>query len=83
LPTLEQEWNTDTRVCIIHRNIPNMLASLTKVLSQDGVNVETMSNKSRGEYAYTILDLDTGIDETVADDIRAIEGILRVRLIRR
>ncbi len=83
LPTLEQEWNTDTRVCIIHRNIPNMLASLTKVLSQDGVNVETMSNKSRGGYAYTILDLDTGIDETVADDIRAIEGILRVRLIRR
>ncbi len=83
LPSLDQEWNTKTRLAIIHRNIPNMLASFTKILSQDSVNVETLSNKSRGEYAYTLLDVDAEIGDSVADEIRAVSGILRVRVLRR
>ncbi|MPM16538.1 D-3-phosphoglycerate dehydrogenase [bioreactor metagenome] len=83
LPALDQEWNTKTRLAIIHRNIPNMLASFTKILSQDSVNVETLSNKSRGEYAYTLLDVNAEIGDSVADEIRAVSGILRVRVLRR
>jgi D-3-phosphoglycerate dehydrogenase len=83
LPDLEQEWNTDTRLCIIHRNIPNMLASITNILSKDGVNVENLTNKSKKEYAYTVVDINVTIGEEVVDDIRAIDGILRVRLLQR
>ena len=83
LPDLEQEWNTDTRLCIIHRNIPNMLASITNILSKDGVNVENMTNKSKKEYAYTVVDINVTIGKEVVDDIQAIDGILRVRLLRR
>jgi len=82
LPTLQQERSGVARLCIIHRNIPNMLASVTSLLSGDGVNVENMTNKSKGEYAYTIVDVNTAIGEEAADKIRQTPGILRVRLIR-
>lgn len=82
LPTLQQEYSGVARLCIIHRNIPNMLASVTSFLSRDGVNVENMTNKSKGEFAYTIMDVSTDINEEIADKIREIQGILRVRLIK-
>ncbi len=81
-PTLQQDWSGACRLCIIHRNIPNMLASATSLLSKDGVNVENMTNKSKGEYAYTIVDVNSDIGEDFADKIRSIDGILRVRLIK-
>jgi D-3-phosphoglycerate dehydrogenase len=82
LPTLKQDCSGVARLCIIHRNIPNMLASVTSLLSRDGVNVENMTNKSKGEYAYTVVDINTDIGEDTCDKIRAISGILRVRLIK-
>jgi D-3-phosphoglycerate dehydrogenase len=82
LPNLKQECSGVVRLCIIHRNIPNMLASVTSLLSKDGVNVENMTNKSKGEYAYTVVDVNTEIGEETADRIRAISGILRVRVIK-
>ena len=82
LPTLEQDWSGETRLCIIHRNVPNMLASVTTVLSREHVNVENMTNKSRGEYAYTIVDVSARVGDAVADEIRAISGVLRVRVLR-
>ena len=83
LPTLEQEWSGTARVCIIHRNIPAMLSSITGILSQDGVNVENLTNKSKKDYAYTVVDLNTSVGEDVLSEIRAVAGVLRVRLIRR
>ena len=83
LPTLEQEWSGTARVCIIHRNIPAMLSSITSILSQDGVNVENLTNKSKKDYAYTVVDLNTSVGEDVLSEIRAVDGVLRVRLIRR
>ena len=83
LPTLEQEWSGTARVCIIHRNIPAMLSSITGILSQDGVNVENLTNKSKKDYAYTVVDLNTSVGEDVLSEIRAVDGVLRVRLIRR
>ena len=82
LPTLEQDWSGETRLCIIHRNVPNMLASITAALSRENVNVETMTNKSKANYAYTIVDVSARVGDAVADEIRAISGVLRVRVLR-
>ena len=81
LPNLVQDWSGETRLCIIHRNVPNMLASVTTVLSREHVNVENMTNKSRGEYAYTIVDVSARVGDAVANELRAIDGILRVRVL--
>ena len=83
LPTLVQEWSGVSRLCIIHRNIPGAIANITGVLSKDGVNVENMTNKSKKDYAYTVVDLNTSVGEDVLSEIRAVDGVLRVRLIRR
>lgn len=69
------------RMCIIHKNIPAMLANITRLLSKDSANVANLSNKSRGDYAYTVVDLDTEIDHTVVDDVTALSGVIRVRVI--
>ena len=82
LPPLEQDWSGETRLCIIHRNVPNMLASITAALSRENVNVENMTNKSKGNYAYTIVDVSARVGDAVADEIRAISGVLRVRVLR-
>ena len=81
LPTLEQEWSGIARLCIIHRNIPGTIAGITKVLSEENVNVENMTNKSKKDYAYTVVDINAKIKDLVVDEIRAIDGVLRVRFL--
>ncbi|MCQ2455491.1 MAG: phosphoglycerate dehydrogenase [Clostridia bacterium] len=80
LPDISMPRSGKTRVCIIHKNIPNMLNMITSIVSENGVNIENMLNKSRGEYAYTMLDV-SDINNSVSDKIEAIEGIIRVRII--
>ena len=81
LPTLVQPWSGVSRLCIIHRNAPGAIASITGVLSKDGVNVANMTNKSKKDCAYTVVDVDSRIGESVADTIRALDVVLRVRLL--
>ena len=81
LPTLVQEWSGVARLCIIHRNIPGAIANITGLLSKDGVNVENMTNKSKKDYAYTVVDVGSRISEAVADEIRGLEGVFRVRVL--
>ena len=81
LPTLVQPWSGIARLCIIHRNVPGAIASITGVLSKDGVNVENMTNKSKKDYAYTVVDVGSRISESVVNEIRAIDGVLRVRVL--
>lgn len=69
------------RLCILHRNVPGMLARITTLLSQDGVNVENLSNTSRGNYAYTLVDLGAAVEEPVLADIRALEQVIRLRVL--
>ena len=69
------------RMCIIHKNIPAMLASITTLLSKDGVNVENLSNKSKGEYAYTMVDLGSKVAESVIEDVKHLPNVIRVRVI--
>lgn len=81
LPTLEQPWSGIARLCIIHRNVPGTLAAITSLLSKDNVNVENMTNKSKKDYAYTVVDINAKIKDDVVDEIRAVEGVLRVRFL--
>ncbi len=81
LPRVTMEWSGICRLCIIHRNIPAMLSSIMNVLSSEGVNVENMTNKSRKDYAYTLIDINARVKDAVVEELRAIDGVLRVRVI--
>lgn len=82
LPAVSMERSGVMRMCIIHKNIPAMLANITTLLSKDGVNVENLSNKSKGDYAYTMVDLGTEVDQAVIEDVRRLPNVIRVRVIR-
>jgi len=70
------------RITILHKNIPNSLGRFTTAMAGENVNIAGLMNKSRGEYAYTMLDLDHKPSEAVVEGLRNIEGVLRVRVIK-
>lgn len=70
------------RVTIIHRNIPNMLTKFTATFGDLGINIERMSNETKGEYGYVIMDLANKADEAAVETIRKIKGVLKVRVMR-
>ena len=70
------------RVCVLHKNIPNMLTRFTGIFAQSGVNISDLLNRSRGDYAYTMLDLDSPVTEVFARALADIAGVIRVRVIR-
>jgi len=70
------------RVCIIHRNIPNMLTKFTATFGDLGINIERMNNVTKGEYGYVIMDLGNTADDEAIQKIRRIEGVLRVRVVK-
>ena len=70
------------RITILHRNIPNSLGRFTSAIAADNVNIDGLMNKSRGEYAYTMLDLDQHPSQEVVDHLKEIEGVLKVRVIK-
>ncbi len=82
LPDVIMERSGALRLCLMHRNIPAILANVTLQLSNDGVNVENMTNKSKGEYAYTIVDTGSVVEQRVLDHIARIPGMLRTRAVR-
>ena len=69
------------RITILHQNIPNMIGQFSNVLSKDNMNIADMTNKSKGGYAYTMIDVDSDIPKTVTNDLLAIQGVLRVRVL--
>ena len=71
-----------SRICIIHRNVPNTISSFSGVLAQCGINIENMASKSRKEFAYTILDVTGDVSANAADSIAALEEVVRVRVIK-
>lgn len=81
LPNVHQDWSGISRVCLIHKNIPAMLTKITSILSEEGVNVENLTNKSKKDYAYTMVDLNGRIKDAVADELRSIPGMIRVRVL--
>lgn len=74
--------DTNGRITICHKNIPNMLTQFTKAFSDLGVNIENMTNKSKGNYAYSILNTAEAVSQETADKIADIKGVLKVRVIK-
>ena len=67
------------RLAIANANVPDMLAGISHTLGSRGINIHNMLNKSRGEMAYTLVDVDTPVSEAVLGELRAIGGVLGVR----
>ena len=80
-PSVSMERSGVMRMCIIHKNVPAMLANITTLLSKDGVNVENLSNKSKGDYAYTMVDLGSKVADDVIEDVKHLPNVIRVRVI--
>lgn len=82
LPDVELPRTTACRVCVIHRNIPNTLNQITAPFTNANINIDNMVNRSKKDYAYTILDTEGDIDNSIIETIRGINGVLRVRVIK-
>ena len=80
-PNVIMERSGVQRLCVIHRNVPAVIAQITTQLSKDGVNVENMTNKSKGEYAYTMVDAGSKVDAKAIEDISRVPGVIRMRVI--
>jgi D-3-phosphoglycerate dehydrogenase len=74
--------STEGRISITHTNEPNMLAQLTGILGEAHVNVANISNKGRGNCAYTLIDTDSPLDEAIASKLKQIRGVKKVRIIK-
>ncbi|MBE7087056.1 MAG: 3-phosphoglycerate dehydrogenase [Clostridiales bacterium] len=81
-PTCTMPRSTPHRLTILHKNISNILAQITGTVGKEGININNMSNQSRGDYAVTILDVEKEVSEDSIKHISSIEGIIRVRVIK-
>ncbi len=73
---------TAARITILHRNIPNLLSRFTSTVAAENINISDMMNRSKGDYAYTILDIDTQVSDAAVEHLKLIDGVLRIRVIR-
>ncbi len=69
------------RICIFHLNVANMLSQITSIVSKVGLNIENLSNGSKGDYAYTIVELGVSVPAEIVPEIEAVDGVIRVRVI--
>ncbi len=79
-PNISMPRSGKARICVIHKNIPNIINSITGFVSEEGINIENMLNKSRGDFAYTMIDV-SELSSAISNKISAIEGIIKVRVI--
>jgi D-3-phosphoglycerate dehydrogenase len=80
-PNVEMARESAWRVAIANANVPNMLGQISTAMAMAGLNIHNMVNKSRGEMAYTLVDVDSPVSPTVIGEIASIEGVLSVRAI--
>lgn len=76
------ECKSAGRLLLLHRNVKGMISSYTSILGDANINISDMTNKSRDKYAYTLLDLEHKPEETTVEKLKAIEGVLRVRVVK-
>ena len=81
LPDVQLERSGASRICIIHRNLPGMLANMMPLFARDGINIENMTNKSRGSYAYSVFDVNTDVPEKAIQELNDLDGVIRVRVL--
>ena len=82
MPAVSMAKTGAARVCVIHKNIPNMLSSICAKLSETGNNIESMASQSKKDYSYSILDTANDVTDASVDAIKSIDGVIRVRVIK-
>ena len=81
LPDMQLAQEAKYRICIINKNIPNMVGEMTSKLASVGINIENMANKAKKDYAYTILETNDEVNDDLILKLQEQEGIKSVRLI--
>lgn len=82
LPDMQLAQECKYRICIINKNVPNVVGAITTALANVGVNIENMANKGKKDYAYMILDTNDEVSEELMERLRSREGIINARLIK-
>jgi D-3-phosphoglycerate dehydrogenase len=82
LPNVHLDRSGAARICIIHKNLPGMLTNIMPVFSRDQINIENMTNKSQGKYAYSVFDVNSAVEEKAVKELEAIDGVIRVRVLK-
>ena len=80
-PAISMPRSTDYRLCILHKNLPSMLAKFTTLCSEQGINIENMTSKARGDVAFTMLDVNDKPADASLDALKALDSVFRVRII--
>ena len=81
-PAVNQPRESKVRLCITNKNMPNILARISKLFADHNLNIENMVNRSRGDYAYTLIDTNDDVRQDIIERIEAAEGIINVRVIK-
>ena len=81
-PPVSMPRSTDCRICLFNANVPETITAFTKIIGEGGRNIENMMNKSKGDVAYTIMDVAGDVDDATIAKLQALDGVLRVRVIR-
>ena len=71
-----------TKICVLHKNIPAVIAKITSAVADAGMNIDNMVNASKKDYAYTMLDVDGNVTDDISSKIEAVDGIIKVRVIK-
>ena len=71
----------NTRLLLLHHNVPNMIGQFTMILAKDNMNIADLTNKSKGKYAYTMIDIDSPVPASVVEELKAVGEVLRVRIL--
>lgn len=70
------------RIAIFHLNVANMITKFTALFGDNGINISDMTNKSKGDVAYTMMDVETPPSEEIINTLRSIPGVIRVRVVK-
>ena len=82
MPAVSMDRSGDARICIIHKNVPNVVAEISSKVSSLGLNIDNMINKSRGDYAYSMLDVAGDVSHADIASLKNNENIIRIRVIK-
>ena len=77
-PSVSLPHTSFARVCLLHKNVPNMLTQITSAFSADGINIDNLANGSKGQMAYTIVEIASAPDEKIVKELEEIDGVIRV-----
>ncbi|MBL7575328.1 D-3-phosphoglycerate dehydrogenase [Peptoniphilus asaccharolyticus DSM 20463] len=74
--------NSVNRITVNHRNIPNMIGQITAILAEEGINIANLLNRHKGDWAYTMIDIDSEVNEGLKEKLNGIDGVVRVRFMK-